>query len=221
MSKDQQTKADTLKEKSLDEIIQQFDSDPDKGLTKKVIRQKREKYGWNSIEEENESWILRLLKNFWGPIPWMLEAACILSAVSGRWEDFGVIFFMLLINGGFSGYVGGNLLAIAVGALMSVQIGLMMGAAIKDIQTMFTVWKSGALILFAPAILFLFPGVPQWIARIFPTYYFLGPLYRMTIDAVPLRDVAVDLSIGVAISIALAVLAGASGAKMERRLAAQ
>jgi ABC-2 type transport system permease protein len=132
----------------------------------------------------------------------------------------GVGVITLLINGGFTAYVGGNLLAIGVGAIMSVQIGLILGAAIKDIQTMFTVWKGGAIVLFAPAVLFLFPGVPGWIARIFPTYYFLGPLYEMTVNAAPLADVALDLVIGLGVSVALAVLAGRVALRMERRLAA-
>ncbi len=133
---------------------------------------------------------------------------------------FGVGVITLLINGGFTAYVGGNLLVVGVGALMSVQIGLILGAAIKDIQTMFTVWKGGGIILFAPAVLFLFPTVPQWIAKIFPTYYFLGPLYEMTVNAVSVADVALDLAIGVAISIALAGLAGIVARRMEKRLAA-
>jgi len=85
---------------------------------------------------------------------------------------------------------------------------------------MFTVWKGGAIVLFAPAVLFLFPSVPTWIAKIFPTYYFLGPLYEMTVNALSLRDVVWDLVIGLAICIALAAIAGKSALKMERRLAA-
>ena len=133
---------------------------------------------------------------------------------------FAVGVTTLLINGGFTAYVGGNLLVVGVGALMSVQIGLILGATIKNIQTMFTVWKGGGIILFAPAVLFLFPSVPKWIAKIFPTYYFLGPLHEMTVNAVSLSEVALDLVIGVAISIALAVLAGVVAKRMERRLAA-
>ena len=133
---------------------------------------------------------------------------------------FGVGVVTLLINGGFTGYVGGNLLVIGVGALMSVQIGLILGGAIKDIQTMFTVWKGGGIVLFAPAVLFLFPSVPEWIAKLFPTYYFLGPLYEMTVNAVSLSEVALDLAIGLAICIALATFAGVVAKRMETRLAA-
>ena len=72
--------------------------------------------------------------------------------------SFGVGVLSLLINGGFTAYVAGNLLAIAVGALMSVMIGLLMGCAIGSIQSMFAVWKSGGIILFATGSTIPFSG---------------------------------------------------------------
>jgi ABC-2 type transport system permease protein len=133
--------------------------------------------------------------------------------------SFGVGVLTLLLNGGFTAYVAGNIAAIAVGALMSVAIGLIVGSAIGSIQTMFAVWKSGGIILFAPAVLFLFPSVPDWIAKLFPTYYFLGPLYEMTINAASFSAVYVDLIIGVAISGALLVVLSPVARRMEERLA--
>ena len=133
--------------------------------------------------------------------------------------SFGVGILTLLINGGFTTYVAGNLAVIAVGALMSVPVGLILGGAIKDLQTMFTIWKSGGAILFAPAVLFLFPSVPDWIPRIFPTYYFLGPLYEMTVNAASLGEVYIDLIIGVAISVALIILVAPVAKRMEMTLA--
>ena len=46
-----------------------------------------------------------LFRRFWGPIPWMIEVAALLSAVVGKWEEFGIILSMLLSNAGldFSG----------------------------------------------------------------------------------------------------------------------
>jgi H+-transporting ATPase len=35
---------------------------------------------------------------FWGPIPWMIEVAVILSAVVGHWPDFFIIAVLLLAN---------------------------------------------------------------------------------------------------------------------------
>nr|CBH38177.1 hypothetical membrane protein [uncultured archaeon] len=41
---------------------------------------------------------LKLLGSFWGPIPWMIEVAAILSAIIHHWLDFWVIFALLLVN---------------------------------------------------------------------------------------------------------------------------
>ncbi len=42
----------------------------------------------------------KLFTFFWGPIPWMIEAAAVLSALARRWEDLVIIGAMLLINAG-------------------------------------------------------------------------------------------------------------------------
>jgi len=69
-----------------------------KGLSSKEANELLKKYGKNAIEEKKESWWHRLFRRFWGPIPWMIEIAAILSAIAKRWEDFAVIIVMLFIN---------------------------------------------------------------------------------------------------------------------------
>ncbi len=77
--------------------MQEFE-DSIKGLSSKEVKERLQKYGYNEIDEKEESWIHRLFRRFWGPIPWMIEVAAVLSAVAKRWEDFSVIVFMLLVN---------------------------------------------------------------------------------------------------------------------------
>jgi H+-transporting ATPase len=75
-------------------------ADGQHGLTTEEAGRLLAQYGPNALTEEKESLLRRLVAYFWGPIPWMIEVAAALSAAVGRWEDFGVIVFMLLINAG-------------------------------------------------------------------------------------------------------------------------
>jgi len=69
-----------------------------KGLTSEEAAARLKQYGANTIEEKEISWVQRLFKRFWGPIPWMIEVAAILSAMVQRWEDFIIIVVLLLVN---------------------------------------------------------------------------------------------------------------------------
>jgi H+-transporting ATPase len=68
------------------------------GLSSSDAQALLQQYGPNEITEKKVSPLLKFLIYFWGPIPWMIEAAVILSAVLQRWDDFGVIFALLLLN---------------------------------------------------------------------------------------------------------------------------
>ncbi|RKF21833.1 plasma-membrane proton-efflux P-type ATPase [Altericroceibacterium spongiae] len=57
-------------------------------------------YGENVLAEKQTSLLKKLAGFFWGPIPWMIEVAALLSAIVGHWEDFAVIVTMLLVNAG-------------------------------------------------------------------------------------------------------------------------
>jgi H+-transporting ATPase len=70
------------------------------GLTSLDANNRLSKFGFNEIAEKKVNPILKFLKYFWGPIPFMIEAAVILSAVIARWEDFGIIFALLILNAG-------------------------------------------------------------------------------------------------------------------------
>jgi H+-transporting ATPase len=68
------------------------------GLSSIEVEKLQKKYGPNEIQEVSESATKRLLKKFIGPIPLMIEAALVLSAISSRWEDFSIIFVLLGVN---------------------------------------------------------------------------------------------------------------------------
>ncbi len=89
---------DDLKCLPLAEVQEKLDSSPD-GLTQAEAAKRLTQYGPNEIEEKETNPFLKFLTYFWGPIPWMIEAAVILSAVARHWPDFFIILILLLANG--------------------------------------------------------------------------------------------------------------------------
>ena len=70
------------------------------GLTQIEAERRLAQHGANALAEHHISALERLLRFFWGPIPWMIEIAAILSAVLGHWDDLSIILLMLFINAG-------------------------------------------------------------------------------------------------------------------------
>jgi H+-transporting ATPase len=70
------------------------------GLSSDEAKHLLAQYGENALSEEHVSPLRKLLSFFWGPIPWMIEIAALLSAVLRHWADLVIIVAMLLINAG-------------------------------------------------------------------------------------------------------------------------
>jgi len=93
---------DEYKQQTVAETLKSLDVTATDGLSKTETSQRLEKYGYNTIEEKVESLWHRVFRRFWGPIPWMIEIAALLSALVQKWEDFIIILIMLLVNAGIS-----------------------------------------------------------------------------------------------------------------------
>ena len=76
------------------------DTNISSGLTAAEAAQRLQANGPNEIAEESAHPLKKILGYLWGPIPWMIEAAAILSAVARDWPDFAIILAMLIINAG-------------------------------------------------------------------------------------------------------------------------
>jgi H+-transporting ATPase len=86
-----------LKSLPLEEVEANLGSSPD-GLSQAEAQKRLKQYGPNELEEKKTNLLLKFLGYFWGPIPWMIEAAVILSAVDRHWPDFFIILVLLLAN---------------------------------------------------------------------------------------------------------------------------
>ena len=68
------------------------------GLSADDVHQRLQKYGPNALAEKKVSPILQFLSYFWGPIPWMIEVALVLSAIVQHWADLIIILVLLVFN---------------------------------------------------------------------------------------------------------------------------
>jgi len=88
---------DDLKSLPMSELQAKLGTSPD-GLSQAEAQKRLTQYGPNEIEEKKTNLFLKFLTYFWGPIPWMIEAAVILSAIARHWPDFAIILLLLLAN---------------------------------------------------------------------------------------------------------------------------
>ncbi|HPG01434.1 MAG: plasma-membrane proton-efflux P-type ATPase [Methylobacteriaceae bacterium] len=70
------------------------------GLSDAEATRRLAQFGENTLAEHRVGVIERLAHFFWGPIPWMIEVAAILSGLLRHWDDLSIILAMLFINAG-------------------------------------------------------------------------------------------------------------------------
>lgn len=88
---------DDLKTLPLSEVEKRLGSSPD-GLSQAEAQKRLAQYGANELTEKKTNLLLKFLSYFWGPIPWMIEIAVILSGVVQHWPDFLIILLLLVAN---------------------------------------------------------------------------------------------------------------------------
>jgi H+-transporting ATPase len=71
-----------------------------RGLSRAEAEARLKQYGFNELPQQKVNPLIKFLAYFWGPIPWMIEVAAILSGVVHHWEDFFIIVALLLMNAG-------------------------------------------------------------------------------------------------------------------------
>ncbi|KZK90441.1 Calcium-transporting ATPase 1 [Pseudovibrio sp. Ad46] len=102
---------------NLADEFKRLESSPE-GLSGSTASNRLKQYGPNALEEKKTSKLVELLLTFWGPIPWLIEIAAILSAIIAHWADFAIILFMLVLNSGIE-FVQSSKAADALAALKS------------------------------------------------------------------------------------------------------
>ena len=89
--------SEKAKDMEINDVFQSLNAN-NNGLSSTEAANRIEICGHNSIDAKTESVYLKLLKFFWGPIPWMIEIAAVLSLIAKDIDDFIIIMVMLIFN---------------------------------------------------------------------------------------------------------------------------
>ncbi|KAI9318399.1 plasma-membrane proton-efflux P-type ATPase [Dichotomocladium elegans] len=80
------------------ELEELLHTDPSTGLTAAQVAERQSQFGMNELPERKTNPIIKFLRYFLGPMSYLIELACVLSALVGDWLDFGLIAALLIIN---------------------------------------------------------------------------------------------------------------------------
>jgi len=117
MSNNNQKKEESIKTEAADQSPADFMAElktSSDGLTEAAAKQRLTQFGFNELVEKKHNPLSEFFSHFWGPIPWMIEAAAVLSALVQHWADFFIILTLLIANaviGFWEEFQAGNAIA--------------------------------------------------------------------------------------------------------------
>jgi len=109
----------------------------------------------------------------------------------------------LLLNQAFGPRPLEVMAVIIIAAALTSMIGLLIGIYSKTATMLFTLIKSLGIFLFIPVVFYIFPEWPQWVAKIFPLYWIISPIWEVSVMGEPLDSVWFETLIAIAITLAL------------------
>jgi H+-transporting ATPase len=85
------------KEISVEEATRLLETSPN-GLTESDAQERIGRFGRNEVTEKERNPVLDFLSRYWGPMPWLLESAMVLSYVLGHYLELAIVFGLLTTN---------------------------------------------------------------------------------------------------------------------------
>jgi ABC-2 type transport system permease protein len=152
-----------------------------------------------SIADEREKHTLDALV----VTPTHLSEVVLAKGILGFGLAVAMAIATLWLNGALSVQAVALLVVLVVAAVLLVEIGLVYGTASKDVTGVFTLIKGTGFILLGPTVFYIFPDWPQWIAKLFPTYWVINPVYEVTINGAGLGTVWGELAIALVVIVVM------------------
>ncbi|MEM3904334.1 MAG: cation-transporting P-type ATPase, partial [Sulfolobales archaeon] len=106
------------------------------GLSEEEAERRLSIYGPNIVEEKKESTLLEFLKRFWGPMPWLLEVAILLSLIIGHTIEAIIIACLLVINAviGFIHHESSRKVLELLKSKLALRAKVLRGGSLKSVE---------------------------------------------------------------------------------------
>lgn len=137
--------------------------------------------------------------------PARLREVLLSKALLGFILTVSISMVTLALNGVPGSLFPKLLLTVSAGAVMCCILGVIYGTLAKDVKTLYTMVKSLNVLLAGPIAFYLVSGVPEWLAMVFPTYWFIDPLYRIILERAGFGSIIPELGMAMTVSLLLAV----------------
>jgi len=124
---------------------------------------------------------------------------------------------VMLMNQVFGVQTGLLVIVLGLGAVLAALFGLLLGTLVKDINTLFATFKGIGILLYAPVIVYMFPGIPQWIGKIFPTYYIIQPVVEISQRGGAWPDIVFEVSILAGLIVLMLVVVAFSTKRLQQQ----
>jgi ABC-2 type transport system permease protein len=144
-----------------------------------------------SLVEEKQKRTLRALTVSPATVTEILTAKGLLGVI----VSVVMSLVILALNRGVDERVLLLVVALTLGATLAAGIGVLLGAFVGDINTLFATIKGLGIVLYAPALVYLFPAIPEWVGRLFPTYYAIQPVVEIVQQGAGWAEVAPELAV--------------------------
>ncbi len=124
---------------------------------------------------------------------------------------------ILLMNQAFGVQTGLLMIVLGLGAVLAALFGLVLGALVKEINTLFATIKGIGILLYAPVFVYMFPQIPQWIGKIFPTYYIVQPVVEISQQGGVWSDIVFEVSILAGLIVLMLVLTPLAARRLKQQ----
>jgi ABC-2 type transport system permease protein len=125
--------------------------------------------------------------------------------------SFGIAFIAsglaLWLNGAAGAVSPVLALAFGLAAIMTIELGIMVGFAAKDVNSLYAVIKGVGPLMVLVVMPYLWDSWPAWISKIIPLWWVIDPIVQIVNEGKVFGDIAVDLGIAGLFSVVLLVLA--------------